>query len=1364
MQSHGFRLKTIGVIFSDLAVSGMGGVKLPIRTYLHAIKDHIFLPITMITSRFKKPPPSKLILSGFNGFVRPGEMCLVLGRPNAGCSTFLKVIANQRGGFVDVTGTVEYGGIEAETMAKRYKGEVVYNPEDDVHHPTLTVGQTLDFALSTKTPAKRLPDETKKIFKAKVLDLLLRMLGISHTKDTYVGNEFFRGVSGGERKRVSIAEMMTNRACVLSWDNSTRGLDASTALQYARSLRILTNIFKTTMFVTLYQAGEGIYEQFDKVCLINEGRQVYFGPASEARAYMMGLGYKNLPRQTTADYLTGCTDPNERQFEDGVDPARIPKTPVEMEHAYLNSDLCQRTRAEMIAYSAQVKGESRAREDFFQEVKDSRYKYTSKRSPCIVPFYSQVWFLMVREFRLKLQDRLALILSWATTIFISIVVGSVFLDLPKSSEGAFTRGGVMFLALLFSMFIALAELPAQMVGRPIIWRQTSFCFYRGGALAIATTLSDIPFSAPKILALCIILYFLAGLALNAAAFFTFYFIIYLIYLSLSALFRFLGATASSFDSAARMASIMFMTMVLYSGYLIPRQQMKPWLFWLWYINPISYAFEALMGNEFGRFHMPCEGDSVVPNGPGYPSFLGSNQVCILPGSRRGFTTVTGNHYIRAAYSYNSRNIWRNVGIECAYFAAFLFFYFLAMDNMSSASGSPSVILFSQENGERRKLNERLESRKQDFRNGTAQQDLTGLITTRKPLTWEALTYDVKVPGGTNRLLNEIYGYVKPGTLTALMGASGAGKTTLLDVLANRKSTGVVGGDICISGREPGSNFRRGTGYCEQQDVHEPTATVREAFRFSAYLRQPTHVSIEDKNAYVEEVIQLLELEDFADAMIGFPGFGLGVEGRKRVTIGVELAAKPQLLLFLDEPTSGLDGQSAYNIVRFLKKLAAAGQTILCTIHQPNALLFENFDRLLLLKRGGRCVYFGDIGQDSYILRSYFEKHGARCPSDANPAEFMLEAIGSGNSRPMGGDKDWADRWLESEEHAENKQEIVRLKQESLLDPSQHSEEKATNCSSFFLLLRIVAKRTNVAFYRNAAYQLTRLCDHLFIGFLVGITFLDLSDTVSTMALQNRVFAIFISGFLLAFIVVQVEPMFIMARTIFLRELASMTYTEEVFAISQFLAEIPNTTLSAVAYYCLWYFLTGSNKTPSRAGYAILMIWLLDIFAVSLGQAIAALSPSIFIAMQVNPTVVTVLTLFCGIIVPQPQIKAFWRQWMYNLDPFTRLMSGLIVNGLHDLRVTCRPEEFAQLQPPHGHTCGAWLSDFISRLGGYVQDAEATSDCNYCRYAVGDDYFKPLNYSYANRWRDLGIMVSFCCFNFLVTVLAAKLLTSRYSHR
>jgi ABC-type multidrug transport system ATPase subunit len=138
---------------------------------------------------------------------------------------------------------------------------------------------------------------------------------------------------------------------------------------------------------------------------------------------------------------------------------------------------------------------------------------------------------------------------------------------------------------------------------------------------------------------------------------------------------------------------------------------------------------------------------------------------------------------------------------------------------------------------------------------------------------------------------------------------------------------------------------------EQVDIHEVTATVREALRFSAYLRQPYHISQDEKDAYVEEVLDLLELHDLADAIVA----SLSIEAKKRVTIGVELASKPEVLLFLDEPTSGLDAQSAWNIVRFLRKLADNGQAILCTIHQPSAFLFESFDRLFLLQKGGETV-------------------------------------------------------------------------------------------------------------------------------------------------------------------------------------------------------------------------------------------------------------------------------------------------------------------------------------------------------------------------------------------------------------------------
>jgi ATP-binding cassette, subfamily G (WHITE), member 2, PDR len=223
-----------------------------------------------------------------------------------------------------------------------------------------------------------------------------------------------------------------------------------------------------------------------------------------------------------------------------------------------------------------------------------------------------------------------------------------------------------------------------------------------------------------------------------------------------------------------------------------------------------------------------------------------------------------------------------------------------------------------------------------------------------------------------------------------MGVSGAGKTTLLDVLATRVTMGVITGDMLVDGRQRDSSFQRKTGYVQQQDLHLQTTTVREALNFSALLRQPAHVSRKDKLAYVDEVIKLLDMDEYADAVVGVPGEGLNVEQRKRLTIGVELAAKPELLLFLDEPTSGLDSQTSWAIYDLMEKLKNSGQAILCTIHQPSAMLFQRFDRLLFLAKGGRTVYFGEVGENSRILANYFERNGAhKCPDEANPAEWML---------------------------------------------------------------------------------------------------------------------------------------------------------------------------------------------------------------------------------------------------------------------------------------------------------------------------------------------------------------------------------------
>jgi ABC-type multidrug transport system ATPase subunit len=274
-----------------------------------------------------------------------------------------------------------------------------------------------------------------------VIKLLLKMFNIEHTMNTVVGDAHIRGISGGERKRVSIAEMMVTSATVLAWDNSTRGLDASTALDYAKSLRILTNIYKTTTFVSLYQASENIYAQFDKVLVIDQGRQVYFGAAADARAYFEGLGFKGKPRQTTPDYLTGCTDPFEREYKEGRDASNSPSTADELAQAFQQSKFNQKLQDEMQLYRDGLARERQIHEEFEIANKEAKRKYTPKSSVYSIPFYLQIWALMRRQFFIKWQDKFSLTVSWVTSIGVAIVLGTVWLQQPRSRAGGFTPGG-----------------------------------------------------------------------------------------------------------------------------------------------------------------------------------------------------------------------------------------------------------------------------------------------------------------------------------------------------------------------------------------------------------------------------------------------------------------------------------------------------------------------------------------------------------------------------------------------------------------------------------------------------------------------------------------------------------------------------------------------------------------------------------------------------------------------------------------------------------------------------------------------------------------------------------------------------------
>jgi ATP-binding cassette subfamily G (WHITE) protein 2 (SNQ2) len=332
---------------------------------------------------------------------------------------------------------------------------LIFSSIDDTHIATLTVSQTLAFVLSTKTPRSkgRLPKILSQDFEIQAQEMLLRMLNMSHVSGTLIGDEFVRGVSGGERRRVSIAEMMSTIAPLQCWDNPTRGLDASTALDCMKSLRIMTDKLGQTTFVTLYvfgndsrnllanqqlryQASEGIYDLFDRVLVLEEGRQIYLGPPSNARSYFEELGFKSLPRQPTVDFLTGCTDPNERQLCRGQSIADVPSTPEALEQAFWESELGFKLRRELEEYKASIKDNQQEIRGAVLQEKNSA---ASKRSPYTLGYPGQVMALARRQFQMRLQDRFQLATSFSLSVVCRLArrlisSNQTFRDLPLLSE------------------------------------------------------------------------------------------------------------------------------------------------------------------------------------------------------------------------------------------------------------------------------------------------------------------------------------------------------------------------------------------------------------------------------------------------------------------------------------------------------------------------------------------------------------------------------------------------------------------------------------------------------------------------------------------------------------------------------------------------------------------------------------------------------------------------------------------------------------------------------------------------------------------------------------------------------------------
>jgi ABC-type multidrug transport system ATPase subunit len=539
-----------------------------------------------------------------NGSIDGGEILLVIGKPGSGCTTFLKTMANMREEYAEVGGKCLYNGLNPAEAKALYQGEFAFSGklypiivrgskivlksklgEDDIHFHSLSVKTTLRFALnarlSSSTPGRSHILEEQ-------LKILLQLFDMEHVSNVAVGNDYIRGISGGQRHRVTLAEALCAKPrysklndfnprnsltwrSILSLDNPTRGLDSTTALRVMQLLREYTTQSQSCTAVSLYQSSDAIASYCDKALVLNEGRVCYLGPTSDSRQYFEDLGFECPPQASLTDFLTSMSgSPGSRRLKPGLCGRPVPVTS----------------------------------EDFEQRFRESKYfvpvgmievpNVTSARqhSPSVfkLPLYWQTYECMIRHYQIHLTDRSAWIAEAFGTIAQALVLGTLFWNQEAVTQGLYTRSSALFFCALIMVLQATAEFGNTFAQRPILLKQRALCFYRPAAYALGQILADIPWKAIFVL-YSVPIYWLVNFKRDAGSFFTWYLSLYVSLMAMGVMFRTIAVFTTTATRAVLPVGILMNSFIIFTGFYINPPGMKIWLGWLRYLN-VS-ALEAM---------------------------------------------------------------------------------------------------------------------------------------------------------------------------------------------------------------------------------------------------------------------------------------------------------------------------------------------------------------------------------------------------------------------------------------------------------------------------------------------------------------------------------------------------------------------------------------------------------------------------------------------------------------------------------------------------------------------------------------------------------------------------------------------------
>ena len=555
-----------------------------------------------------------------------------------------------------------------------------------------------------------------------------------------------------------------NGSAIQCWDNSTRGLDSANALEFCKTLNLMAKYASTTVAVAIYQASQSAYNVFDKVTVLYEGRQIYFGRTDEAKEFFTRMGFECPERQTTADFLTSLTSPSERIVKPGCE-GKVPQTPDEFAARWKCSEDYARLMREIKEYEEQYPIGGESVQKFVQSRKAMQAKKQRVGSPYTISIFQQISLCTVRGFQRLKADSSLTVSQLIGNFIMALIIGSVFYNLNDDTSSFYSRGALLFFAVLLNAFSSALEILTLYAQRPIVEKQARYAMYHPFAEAVASMLCDMPYKLTNAVTFNIPLYFLTNLRREPGAFFVFLLFSIITTLTMSMLFRTIAASSRTLSQALVPAAILILGLVIYTGFTIPTRNMLGWSRWMNYIDPIAYGFETLMVNEFHNRPFPCAAQNLVP---GYQDASIANMICSVVGAEAGQRIVNGDAYLHQSYQYYNSHKWRNLGIMIGFMVFFMFTYLTATEFISEAKSKGEVLLFRRGHVAKNTCDIETSREVSATANNGNGAGTAGIQRQEAIFHWQDVCYDIKIKSEPRRILDHVDGWVKPGTCTALM--------------------------------------------------------------------------------------------------------------------------------------------------------------------------------------------------------------------------------------------------------------------------------------------------------------------------------------------------------------------------------------------------------------------------------------------------------------------------------------------------------------------------------------------------------------------------------------------------------------------